>query len=78
MRNGEYYLSRESGATTEPLVGPLSPNGVSFTYLDSLGNVTTNPTAVSQIEVTLRSRSKVINESGPVEDSLTTTIFLRN
>ena len=75
---GDYYLARLSGGTTEPLVGPLAPNGVSFTYMDSGGSVTTNPRAVSQIEVTLRSRSKVINERGPVGDSLTTTIYLRN
>jgi len=78
LQNGEYYLARESGGTTEPLVGPLSPNGVSFTYMDSNGVVTTDPTAVSQIEATLRSRSKVTNERGPVTDSLTTTIYLRN
>jgi prepilin-type N-terminal cleavage/methylation domain-containing protein len=78
LRTGEYYLARESGGTTEPLVGPLSPNGVSFTYMDSNGVVTTDPTAVSQIEVTLRSRSNVTNERGPVTDSLTTTIYLRN
>ena len=75
---GDYYLARQSGGVTEPLVGPLSVNGVSFTYMDSGGSVTTNPRAVSQIEVTLRSRSKVTNERGPVGDSLTTTIYLRN
>ena len=78
LLEGDYYLARRSGNTTEPLVGPLSPNGVSFTYMDSDGVVTTDPTAVSQIEVTLRSRSNVTNERGPVTDSLTTTIYLRN
>jgi len=76
--DGDYYLARQSGATTEHLVGPLSPNGVSFTYMDSLGNVTTDPLAVSQIEVTLRSRSRVVNQRGPIADSLTTVIYLRN
>ena len=76
--DGDYYLARQSGTTREPLVGPLSPNGVSFTYMDSDGNVTTNPRAVSQIEVTLRSRSNVMNERRPVADSLTTAIHLRN
>ena len=75
----DYYLARKSGATTAPLVGPLSPNGVSFIYTDSFGNVTTNPRAVSQIEVTLRSKSKVLDAQGrPVTDSLTTAIYLRN
>ena len=76
--DGEYYLARQSGTTTEPLVGPLSSNGVSFTYRDAVGNVTTDPRAVSQIEVTLRSRSNVTGDRGPVTDSLTTAIYLRN
>lgn len=77
--NGEDYLARESGVTTAPLVGPLAPNGVSFIYLDSLGTVTTNPRAVSRIEVTLRSKSNVVNQRGlPVGDSLSTAIYLRN
>ena len=77
--DGDYYLARSSGATTTPLVGPLSSNGVSFIYTDSFGNVTTNPRAVSQIEVTLRSESKILDPQGrPVADSLTTAIYLRN
>ena len=77
--DGGYYLARKSGTTTTPLVGPLSSNGVSFTYADSFGQVTTNPRAVSQIEVTLRSESKILGSQGrPVADSLTTAIYLRN
>ena len=76
--NGDYYLARKSGGVTEPLVGPLSENGVSFTYMDTNGNVTTDRRAVSQIELTLRSRSKVMNGEGLVGDSLTTRIYLRN
>ncbi len=77
--DGDYYLARRSGATTARLVGPLSSNGVSFIYTDSFGNVTNNPRAVSQIEVTLRSESRVLNPQGrPIADSLTTAIYLRN
>ena len=77
--DGDYYLARRDGATTARLVGPLSSNGVSFIYRDSFGNVTTNPRAVSQIEVTLRSESEVLDLQGrPVADSLTSTIYLRN
>jgi len=77
--DGEYYLARRSGTTTEPLVGPLAANGVSFSYLDSLGTVTTDPTAVSRIQVTLRTRSRAVDQQGRVvADSLTTGIYLRN
>jgi hypothetical protein len=77
--DGDYYLARRSGATTARLVGPLSSNGVSFIYTDSFGNVTNNPRSVSQIEVTLRSESRVLNPQGrPIADSLTTAIYLRN
>ncbi len=77
--DGDYYLARKSGVTTTPLVGPVSSNGVSFIYLDSFGNVTNNPRSVSQIEVTLRSESRVLNPQGrPIADSLTTAIYLRN
>ncbi len=77
--DGDYYLARQSGATTAPLVGPLSSNGVSFIYMDSFGNVTANPRAVSQIEVTLRTQSEVRDPQGRfLSDSLTTVIYLRN
>jgi prepilin-type N-terminal cleavage/methylation domain-containing protein len=77
--DGDDYLARKSGVTIAPLVGPLAPNGVSFTYVDSLGSVTTNPRAVSRIEVTLRSESSVLNQQGrPVAGSLSTAIYLRN
>ena len=77
--DGDYYLARTSGATKTPLVGPLSSNGVSFIYSDSLGNVATDPRAVTQIEVTLRSDSEVLDPQGrPVAESLTTAIYLRN
>jgi prepilin-type N-terminal cleavage/methylation domain-containing protein len=77
--DGDDYLARRSGVTIAPLVGPLAPNGVAFTYVDSLGNVTTNPRNVSRIDVTLRTRSSVLNQRGlPVEDSLSSAIYLRN
>lgn len=77
--DGDYFLARRSGATTARLVGPLSSNGVSFIYSDSFGNVTIDPRAVSQIDVTLRAESKVLDPRGrPVADSLTTAIYLRN
>ena len=77
--DGEPYLARNDADGTSPLVGPLSSDGVSFVYLDAFGSVTTTPTAVSRIEVTLRSASNVVDQNGaPISDSLSTTIYLRN
>ena len=77
---GDYYLARESTAAgVERLVGPLSSNGITFTYLDSLSNVTAVATSVSQIEITIRALSQVLDTRGKhVADSLTTRITLRN
>ncbi len=78
--DGDYYLARESTAAgVERLVGPLSENGIRLTYLDSLSNETTVATSVSQIEITIHSLSKVVDNRGKlVADSLTTRITLRN
>lgn len=77
---GAYYLLRfPTSGGYQALVGPLSSNGITFGYLDSLGNTTTDRTAVAQIEVTVRSHSDVVDRSGsPIGDSLTTRIYLRN
>lgn len=80
--DGAYYLGRIAlGAkSVTPLVGPLDPRtGVQFTYMDSTGAVTTIPTQVRQIAVTVRTLSNVKNvTSGFVSDSLTTWIYTRN
>jgi prepilin-type N-terminal cleavage/methylation domain-containing protein len=66
----------------EPLVGPLrAPDSSSrlFRYLDGSGSVTAVPTAVRQIEVSLRSDSPGRGRGGqPVRDSLATRVQIRN
>lgn len=77
--SGQNFFARQSSSTIDPLVGPLPAAGVGFVYLDSLGVVTTNRAAVAQIEVTIRTVSKVRNDMGELlRDSLTTRIHLRN
>ena len=63
----------------------LSPGngGLVFTYYDASGAVTTDPTLVSRVEFTLRSQSYGQVSPGGVigdhlEDSVTTTVHLRN
>lgn len=82
----EQYLGRQSqGGYAIPMVGPLEVSdgdgrkGVRFRYVDSLNAVTTDPLAVRQIQVTVRTWSDVTTNQGRrVADSLTATIYPRN
>ena len=63
----------------------LSPSngGLTFTYYDANDAVTTDPTLVARIEFTLRAESygqlsTAGGTGGFSEDSVTTTVFLRN
>ena len=80
--DGETYLGREArgSSSPDPLVGPILPSGgVVFRYLDAGEQVTTVPTEVSQIEVTLRFQSEARRLGGDrVSDSIVTRIYPRN
>ena len=79
--DGEAYLGRtDQGGTTVPMVGPLKAStGLSFVYLDTLGNATTTTTDVRQIRVTVRTASGAMNSLGEmVSDSITALIYTRN
>jgi len=78
---GDTYLGRSQGASAlVPIAGPLRPgDGVAFEYLDSVGAVTTTPTNVRQIVLTVRAGNGVLNSLGEmVADSLRSTIYVRN
>jgi hypothetical protein len=85
--DGEWYLGLEpSGATVQPLVGPLlGANGLSYRYFDRTNAITAVPDSVAAIEITVRGRSRdrmhnVGQEAGLqyAVDSLTTRVTLRN
>lgn len=79
--SGDTYLGRREGTGDYvPVAGPLSAtNGLQFVYRDSLGAVTTDPTLVSQVEVTVRTGSEVLNSLGQlVQDSVQVWIHTRN
>jgi len=80
--DGENYLGRQvsTAGSPDPLVGPLVPTlGVTFRYLDSIGGVTTVPTDVAQIEVTLRYQSQVrTSQNRVVRDSIVARVYPRN
>jgi prepilin-type N-terminal cleavage/methylation domain-containing protein len=79
---GEKYLGRRArgAAQADLLAGPVNPyRGVTFEYLDSMGNVTTVDTLVTQIEVSVRYQAEILGPDGsPVADSLVVRVFPRN
>jgi len=85
QRNNRWWLGRKVGAATSyeqltgPLMGPVL--GLGFAYYDTLGAVTTNPSAVGSVAFTLRTESfkntHVGNSYVYQRDSLTTKVVLR-
>lgn len=71
-------------ATLQPVAGPVTANGVRFTYLDALGAATTVPGQVRSIRITLTGQSdrpvRTLSSAvvQPVQDSLSATVTLRN
>lgn len=81
--DGQPFLGRRSaGASPQPLVGPLrgkSEGGLAFTYLDANNAVTLVGSEVAQIQVELRTASRILGTDGtPVSDSIETRIYPRN
>ncbi len=76
------YLKGTGWATTQPLLGPLAGRGVQFTYLDTAGVVTTQPSEVARIGVMVPGMTlEPVRSAGRLQrviDSLGTTIAVRN
>ena len=83
--NNRWWLGRKVGAATsyEQLTGPLvaPASGLTFAYYDTLGAVTTSPSAVGSVAFTLRTESFKNTYVGATyayqRDSLTTKVSLR-
>ena len=84
--NNRWWLGRRVGtaASYDQLTGPLvapTANGLTFAYYDTLGAVTTIPSAVGSIAFTLRTESFKNTYVGKTyvyqRDSLTTRVALR-
>jgi len=83
-----WYLGQRNpaqGGTIQPMIGPLTgPNGVTFSYYDSVGAVTVDSSKVAQIQVVLRARTVSPIRSGGTGvqdykvDSVVTWVALRN
>jgi prepilin-type N-terminal cleavage/methylation domain-containing protein len=81
--DGRWYVGEQTGASLQPLLGPVTPDGLALSYLDSAGAVTSDPTLVRLIDVRVRAATvePIRDASGslgqPV-DSLVTLVALRN
>jgi hypothetical protein len=84
---GQNWLGAQSvsgGGPMQPALGPITANGLQFTYRDAGGAVTTNPAAVRSIEIMIRGetdRTVRAGGQGPLQlsqDSLSMLITLRN
>jgi prepilin-type N-terminal cleavage/methylation domain-containing protein len=81
--DGRWYLGYVSGATRQPLIGPvIGSTGVLFQYFTSAGVATAVPAQVAQIRITLWGQTaQLVHKAGArdyVTDSIVTTVALRN
>jgi hypothetical protein len=71
-------------SATTPLAGPLrARDGLRFGFTDASGMPTASPAAVRRVLLSVRGRSQrpsavAGRRSGPVEDSISTSVWLRN
>jgi prepilin-type N-terminal cleavage/methylation domain-containing protein len=85
---GEYWLGARSlsagEASMQPVLGPLTSDGVSFSFLDGTGAATTDRGLVKSIQITLKGltdQAIVVGsntKTAYVRDSLVTQVVLRN
>ena len=81
----EYWLGRRTAnragvwEVVRPLVGPLTDNGLAFSYFDINGAPPALTTQIASIGVTVRGRSaRQVSGRGFLEDSIVTRVALRN
>jgi hypothetical protein len=66
-------------SVTQPVLGPLAPNGLRFEYLDGTGRSTTQPGNVAVVAITIVAQSnRSVARVGRFTDSLSTFVALRN
>jgi hypothetical protein len=86
---GKFWLGARSVSggefSLQPVLGPLTSNGLELGYFNAAGNPTGNPSQVRSIRVAIRGVTDQLTRgpagTGPmgyVQDSLITTVSLRN
>lgn len=73
-----------AGTAMQPIIGPVLPNGLTFSYFDSTGAATALRTRVARIDITVRARTAMAVRNGgtapaqTIVDSIVTSVALRN
>lgn len=81
--DGRWYIGEQTGGSLQPLLGPVTSDGLALAYLDSSGATTTDPREVRLVDVRVRVATvEPIRDAGgrlllPL-DSLVTLVALRN
>lgn len=81
--DGRWYVGQQAGSDLQPVLGPVTRDGLAFAYFDSTGAVTDQPNRVSLVEVRVRApttepvRSSAGRLGTPV-DSVVVAVALRN
>ncbi len=85
LLDADYWLGRRTAGrdgtwtSVRPLVGPLTANGLAFSYFDAAGAPPALTTDIASIGLTVRGRSmKQVSGSGYLQDSIITRVTLRN
>jgi prepilin-type N-terminal cleavage/methylation domain-containing protein len=78
-----WYVGMETSSDLQPVLGPVTADGLVFTYLDSTGATATQPARVRAIEFRVRARTveSIRTRDGRLDrplDSLVAVVFLRN
>jgi prepilin-type N-terminal cleavage/methylation domain-containing protein len=78
-----WYIGQQTTGTIQPMIGPVTPDGLAFTYYATDGSVTAQPRLVSLIEIRVRAptaaplRGSTGALVAPI-DSVVTVVALRN
>lgn len=83
---GDYWVGRQqcvygtsNCGSTQPVLGPIAPNGLQFTYYDAGGIETADPTQVARIAIMVIGKTRAPTGSrGYILDTLVTHVALRN
>ena len=78
-----WYVGMQTATDLQPLLGPVTDDGLAFAYFDSSGTVTAEPSRVSLVEVRVRARTAqpIRRAGGRLEnhvDSVVMLVALRN